>query len=123
MCEIKLNWNSANVKDAELTVELDGDAPSEWKQSFEHTVRLLGGGDWGRVRIKKNAVRVPAISAGDEEKVRFFLESVVEQANSNQHRERPEEADGAKDDATGPDAEMAERFRSYSSGDTEQPSD
>lgn len=122
MSEIKLLWDSAKVRDNELTVELDGEASSEWEQSFEHTVRLLGGGDWGRVRIKKGAVRIDAIALGEEDKVRFFLESVVEQANANEIAEELQRSTGADEDATGVDAEMAERFRSYSSGDEEQAS-
>ena len=125
MSEINLNWKLAQVKDAELTVDLDGKASSEWKHSFEDTVRLLGGGDWGRVRVKKGAVHVEGVVPGEEDKVRFFLESVVEQANAAQRASEPEDdAEKAEDEngASGVDAEMAERFRSYSAAE-EQPSD
>lgn len=124
MSEINLNWKLARVKDAELTVDLDGKASSEWKHSFEDTVRLLGGGDWGRVRVKKGAVHVEAVVPGEEDKVRFFLESVVEQANATQRASEPEDEKQADDEngASGVDAEMADRFRSYSAAE-EQPSD
>jgi hypothetical protein len=116
MSEINLNWSAAKVKDAELKVDLEGKPSSEWKHSFDDTVRLLGGGDWGRVRIKKSTVHVESILPGEEARVRFFLESVVEQANATQRADESEERSKAEDDgATGPDAEMAERFRSYSS--------
>ena len=121
MSEINLNWDSATVKDAELTVLLGGRASSEWKDNFAETVRLLGGGDWGRVRVKKGAVRVEEVVAGEEDKPRFFLESVVDQANASQLSDEAE--DTPEDDgASGVDAEVAERFRSYSK-DHEQPSD
>ncbi len=123
MSEINLKWSSAKVKDAELTVDLEGKASSAWTHSFDDTVRLLGGGEWGRVRIKKGTVHVEAIAPGEEDKVRFFLESVVNQANATQHANESEEASDAEDDgATGVDAEMAERFRSYSGSEDEQSS-
>ncbi|MGI8864892.1 MAG: hypothetical protein ACR2JH_10945 [Solirubrobacteraceae bacterium] len=120
MPEINLNWNSAKVKDAKLTVELDGEASSEWKHSFDDTVRLLGGGEWGSVRVKKQTVRVEHVAPGGEDKLRFFLDSVVEQANASQRP--PDEPEQASDDdaATGVDGEMTERFRSFSSEEEEQ---
>jgi hypothetical protein len=120
MSEINLNWNSAKVKDAKLTVELDGEASAEWKHSFDDTVRLLGGGDWGSVGVKKQTVRVDGVIPGGEDKLRFFLESVVEQANATQRSlDEPEQASEA-DGASGIDGEMTERFRSFSSEEEEQ---
>ncbi|MEA2158470.1 MAG: hypothetical protein QOD66_850 [Solirubrobacteraceae bacterium] len=120
MSEINLNWNSAKVKDAKLTVELDGEASSEWKHSFDDTVRLLGGGDWGSVRVKKQTVRVDDVIPGGEDTLRFFLESVVEQANATQRP--PDEPEQASDDsaASGVDGEMTERFRSFSGEDEDE---
>jgi hypothetical protein len=123
MSEINLNWSSAKVKDGELKVDVDGKPSSEWKHSFDDTIRLLGG-DWGRVRVKKGTVHVEAVVAGEEDKLRFFLESVVEQANATQRTDEGEQesrAEGAG--VTGIDAEMTERFRSYSAGEAEQASD
>ncbi len=120
MSEIKLNWSSARVKDGELKVDLEGKPGSEWKRSFDDTVRLLGGGDWGRLRVKQGAVQIEAIVPGEEDKVRFFLESVVEQANASQHAHESEESSETdRDGATGVDAEMAERFRSFSDEESE----
>jgi hypothetical protein len=120
MSEINLNWNSAKVKDAQLTVELDGEASSEWRHSFDDTVRLLGGGDWGRVRVKKQTVRVEEVSPGGEDKLRFFLESVVEQANATQRRPDEAEPEAEDDGASGVDGEMTERFRSFSGEDEKE---
>jgi len=120
MAEVTLNWSTAEVKDGTLRVDLDGQIPKGWRDSFETTVRLLGHGDWGKVRVKKRAVRVSDVVPGSEEKLRHHLESVVAQANAD-HRE-PEsggaEENGAHEraepsDADGPDAQMAERFRSF----------
>jgi hypothetical protein len=120
MAEVTLNWATSEVEDGKLTVDLDGEIPKGWRDSFETTVRLLGHGDWGKVRVKKQAVRVSEVVPGSEEKLRHHLESVVAQANAD-HRE-PEssgvEEKGALDSSEpsgpdGPDAEMAERFRSF----------
>jgi hypothetical protein len=111
-----LDWSTAVVKEAVLTVELKGKAPSGWKQGFATIVRLLGGGEWGDVAIKKQTVRVKDVVEGQEDKLRHFLDSVVEQANAS-HPGKPEqsgaETEAEPDAADGPDAEMTKRFRAF----------
>ncbi|MGB9182473.1 MAG: hypothetical protein WCB67_00275 [Solirubrobacteraceae bacterium] len=95
---------------------VDGEAPSGWKESFAVTVRLLGGGEWGEVALKKGIVRVKDVVDGQEEKLRHFLDSVVEQANASHPSEtdEPESSDDAEpDEEEGPDAAMTARFRSF----------
>src|SRR5581483_5306297 len=116
MDEAKLNWSSAEVSDGTLKVELDGELEKDWKQSFKTTVRLLGNGDWGEVELKKGTIRVTGVTPGSEEKLRHYLESVVEQANASQAppEEEPDAADEDEDAAEeGPDAEMSQRFRAF----------
>jgi hypothetical protein len=122
--EVKLNWTTAQVEDAKLTVELEGEVPSGWSDSFETTARLLGGGDWGKVRVKKGSVRVSHVSPGSEEKLRHHLESLVAQSNA---AVRPAEAepelkgaDRDSDEDTA-DARMAERFRAFDEDREAQP--
>jgi hypothetical protein len=122
MAEVTLNWATAEVEEAKLTVGLEGKIPSGWKKSFERTVRLLGRGDWGKVRIKKQAVRVSAVTPGSEDKLRHHLEGVIEQANAA-HRSTEGESERQRQDADtddgSPDARMAERFRSFADQDLE----
>ncbi|MGH2868859.1 MAG: hypothetical protein ACRDNK_15020 [Solirubrobacteraceae bacterium] len=116
MASPRLDWSTAEVKGATLTVALDGKAPSGWKGSFAATVRLLGGGEWGEVAFKKRTVRVTDVVEGEEEKLRHFLDSVVEQANASAPSEPDQsesETDAESDEAEGPDAEMTKRFRSF----------
>ncbi len=112
----RLDWSTAAVKGATLSVALDGKAPSGWKEGFATTVRLLGGGEWGEVALKKATVRVEDVVAGEEEKLRHFLDSVVEQANAS-HPSEPDqsesETDAETDESEGPDSEMTKRFRSF----------
>jgi hypothetical protein len=122
MSDVKLNWSSATVTDGELTVELAGDRPRGWKKSFEKTVRLLGaGGNWGEVRVKKGQVHLSRLTAGDEEKVRHFLDSVVTQANANHRPSEPDSDAGDRQpaDEHGPDAEMTKRFRAFAEAEAD----
>ncbi len=118
MGEARLNWMTAAVKDGRLTVELDGDVPTGWKKSFHATVRLLGGGDWGKTEYKKRVVQVGRVQPGDEEKLRHFLESAVAQANAATAPSEPapdaDEQQATPADDAGPDAAMTEQFRSFS---------
>jgi hypothetical protein len=85
-------------------------------QDAERTIRLLGSGEWGEVSIRKGTIRVTAIGAGQEERLRFFLAGVVEQANAAHQLTDAAEGDEAQDTAEQPlgaDAEMTERFRSF----------
>jgi hypothetical protein len=115
----RLEWSAAAVRDGTLTVELAGDRPRGWKATFRRTAKLLGGGDWGEVSLKGAKVKVSDVPDGVEEELRFFLESVVQQANATDLQSKddaddePDERDdpGEGDDA---DARMTARFRAFS---------
>ena len=119
---VELSWSAAEVKDSKLTVPLEGEIPKGWKKSFEATVLLLGGGEWGEIQLKRDRVQVSDVEPGSEEKLRHHLESVVLQANADHEPEQPggSEEDEARDadesepeaQDDGPDAEMTRRFRS-----------
>lgn len=112
-----LDWASAEVKDAKLTVALIGDPPKGWKESFERTLQLLGDGDWGAVELKKGSVRVSDVTPGTEGKLRHHLEAIVAQANAAHEKETDRSEDGEQRDGT--DAEMTERFKSFADEDDE----
>jgi hypothetical protein len=121
MASVTLDWSTAEVKKSKLTVALDGEVPKGWRRSFEATVRLLGGGDWGEIQVKRDAVRVSDVEPGSEEKLRHHLEAVVQQANADHEPDETQEDEapdavqsepGAGDEDDGPDAEMTQRFRS-----------
>jgi hypothetical protein len=123
---VTIDWSSARVEDAKLTVALDGELPSGWKQSFKTTVRLLGDHEWGKVRCKHGEIRVAVVVPDGEEKLRHFLESVVTQANAavapEEDHERDPQAgtDDGRDDSPDddPDAQMTERFRAFATAAT-----
>ena len=120
MSSVKLEWGSAQVKDARLTVALGGEVPKDWKNSFERTVRLLGNGQWGEVQLKKDSVQVSDVEPGTEDKLRHHLEAIVAQANADHEKDDSEgdgngdeHGDGKDDEPEGPDAEMTGRFREF----------
>jgi len=120
MPAVKLNWQTAEVKDGELTVELENELPEGWKQSFESTAKLLGSGGWGEVELNESTVRVGDVSDGDAEKLRHYLESVVDQANADTGAaEEQSETDDEdreqddQDDRDDEDAELTSRFREF----------
>lgn len=115
-----LQWSAADVRDGTLTVEIDGDRPKGWKATFQQTVRLLDGGEWGEVSLKGATVRVTDVSEGSEDKLRHFLDAVVQQANAT-HVEPEDDADDQDDgpedasegDGDDADARMTSRFRDF----------
>ena len=115
MSSVKLEWASAEVKDAKLTVALEGDPPKGWKESFDRTVTLLGDGDWGEIQLRKGTVQVGDVPSGSEDKLRHHLEAIVAQANAAHEDKHDGRGDG--DEPEGPDAEMTERFRAFAEND------
>jgi hypothetical protein len=131
MSEPTLDWGSAAVADGELVVGIDGELPKGWKASFEATAQLLSHGGWKPAKVKKGSVHVGGVSPGDEDRLRHFLESAIQQANADS-LEQDDDADDDADDEDAadpesesetssesepdPDAEMTARFRSFSGG-------
>lgn len=120
MAPPRLDWSSAKVRKGELTVQVVGDPPKGWKDSFNSTAALLGGRDRGVVELRKRTAHVHGISPGDEERIRHLLESAIQQANAGHdvtgEDEEHEQADEAGEDGEpSVDDEMTERFRSFAS--------
>lgn len=121
MTDLHLDWSTAEVRGGKLNVPLDDKPTREWSASFEKTERLLGRGDW-KVKLKKREVVVSEVEPGSEERLRFFLESLVQEANAEVADDEDDERDDAageaedeagSDDENDPDAEMTDRFRSF----------
>lgn len=119
-----LQWSAAEVRDGTLNVPIAGDRPRGWKATFTHTAKLLGGGGWGEVLLKKDQIKVADVREGDEDEVRFFLEGVVQQANAthvdpddvgvDEGADEPDDEGATADDA---DARMTSRFRDFDTGE------
>lgn len=111
-----LDWSSAQVHDGKLEVGLRGERPPGWKDSFDQTVALLPAGDWGKIRLKKDRVRVHDVVEDDVDRLHNFLEGVVQQANAAQEEAEeaaPDDQEADDESADPRDAELTERFRSF----------
>jgi hypothetical protein len=127
MTNLRLDWSTAEVSGGTLTVSLDEKPDDEWAASFERTAHLLDHGTWPQIKLKKREIKVGGVEPGSEEKLRFFLESVVQEANAEaggdadeddagdaqEDEVRPEEAEHESDE----DSEMTERFRAFGTSD------
>jgi hypothetical protein len=130
MTNLQLDWSTAEVSEGKLTVSLDEKPSEDWATSFERTATLLDRGTWPEIELKKREITVGRVDPGSEEKLRFFLDSVVQEANAEQgsdeeddaaaeqEREDEDEDEKAKAQAD-PDDEMTERFRSFAGGSEE----
>ena len=85
-------------------------------------MRLLGGGEWGEIQVKRDEVRVSDVEPGSEDKLRHHLEAVLQEANAAHEPDDGEDdaapdtvqsEPGAGDQDDGPDADMTRRFRSF----------
>jgi hypothetical protein len=131
MEQMQLDWSTAEVNDGTLTIALDGKPPKEWIARFNRTVHLLNQRSWEKVKLKKDAISVKTITAGDEDRLRHFLESVVLEANTvlapddsdNDADDDAEDNDDAASTQDGPDVELTERFRAFAPSDSDSSRD
>jgi hypothetical protein len=131
MAEPRLDWSTARVRDAKLTVEIDGEFPSGWKRTFAAVARLLDRGEWEDVVIKKHQLRVGGVTPGGEEKLQHFLESVIQQTNTDhgvadaashdRDQSDDDEEHGAEADEGSSDVQMTEQFREFADTASDTP--
>lgn len=109
-----IDWASAEVADAVLTVPLAGDVPDGWSERVERTVARLtdhGGAPWEAIEITQERVEVTGVQPGTEGDVRHLLDAAVTQANTDLAPETDAEGDdGPKGQA---DQDMTDEFRSF----------
>jgi hypothetical protein len=114
MSKFKLASTRAEVAGGGVTVPARAQA-AQGLEAELRTVRLLGDGEWGNVRLKKGAVKVSHDAPGTGDKLRHHLDALVAQANSAHERaeapERPAETE--QDEREWPEAEMTARFRAF----------
>lgn len=127
MADLKLDWSSAAVSGGKLTVSLDDKPTKEWRASFERTAQLLDRGTWGDIELSKGTVTVADVVPGSEENLRFFLDSVVLEANGEQpdedEEERDDEEEGGAEREDDPDREMTDRFKAFAPEEKAESSD
>ena len=114
-----IDWGSAEIEDARLTVDLTGASSKAWKQRFESVLALLETphSRWGDVRLGKGGIRVAEVQRGTETELRHFLESIVLQVNSElpESEEAQQDAEEEKlaDKEAQADRQMTAAFRTF----------
>lgn len=114
----QIDWTSAEIKDGVLTVGLVGESPRGWTKRFEAVLALLehGLGDWGRITVTKQRIKVLDVQEGAERELRHLLESVLLQVNSDL---APDTGGGDEDEGESGDPQveadrkMTETFRGF----------
>ena len=106
-----IDWASASVSNARLTVAFTGKPDTEWIERLGRVIERLGhaGSGWGTVEVEKKKLRVDDVSPGAESDLRHFLESAILQANAD--LAAAEDDDGGR--RSGPDQEMTDAFRAF----------
>jgi hypothetical protein len=113
-----IDWSSAEIDDARLTVALTGKGSKAFKERFEGVVSLLdtAHGRWGEIHVTKGGIEVDAVEPGAESELRHFLESVVLEVNSELPPGEDDGRNGASlevDEAAQADRQMAAAFRAF----------
>jgi hypothetical protein len=109
--QASIDWDSAAVKDGDLTVALTGEPNNEWARRVQAVLERLdpARSSAGAAKVTKTHIEVNAVVAGAEDDLRHLLESAVQQANADfapaeeSDHDEPSEADSA----------MTEAFRSF----------
>jgi hypothetical protein len=114
-----VDWGSAEVEDATLTVELTGARSKAWKQRFQSVLALLGTphSRWGEVHLSRKAIQVADVQPGTETELRHFLESIVLQVNSELPPPEESEQDSKQethvDEVAQADRQMTTAFKAF----------
>jgi hypothetical protein len=110
----QIEWGTAEIDDATLSVQLAGASSKAWKARFENVLALLDTphGRWREVSLTKKAISVSGVQHGSEAELRHFLESAVLQANTDTAPDAPLPHD-EEDEEPDADEQMAQTFRSF----------
>ena len=109
---IEIDWASASVEDADLTVALTDTHSKQWGEAFVGVLERLDtrASGWGTIKLGKRKINVADVEPGAENDLRHLLESVVLQANATISAEPADSADSERSE---PDEEMTAAFRAF----------
>lgn len=114
----QIDWDSAQIEDRTLTIELTGSSSKSWNAHFENVLALLDTphSSWGEIHLTKKAIEVTDPRQGGESELRHFLESILLQVNSDTEPDAPQ-PDGEDDDPEPDiDEQMTATFRGFATG-------
>ena len=110
----EIDWTTASVQDATLTVDIAGEPGKEWCSRLQEIIERLDRphSAWGEVEVKRSSLRAGDLTAGCEPDLRHLLESAVLQVNS-EFAPDPEDDASGNDARTELDREMTAAFRAF----------
>jgi hypothetical protein len=112
-----IDWADATIESGTLSVGLTGSASKPWRESFGAVLALLGRNhsQWGEVSLRKNVIEVTDVQQDAAADLRHFLESIVQQVNSDlQPDDGEEEAEQAEaDPEKAADQKLTAAFREF----------
>jgi len=85
-----IEWGTADVEDATLSVQLTGASSKAWKQRFGSVLTLLDArhSRWGEVHLNKKGIRVVEVQPGTESELRHFGGSLSGDSRDEPHPAR-----------------------------------
>lgn len=109
--ERRIDWDTAEVRDGRLTVELVGDGPKGWTKRIPGVIAMLSprGEGWGEITANKHRLEVGAVKEGSEDDLRHLLESALQQVDADLSGDSQD----SEDSDSGKDRKMAETFRRF----------
>jgi hypothetical protein len=111
-----IKWDSTQIEDGTLIVELTSPNPKIWKERFANVLALLdtAHSGWGEVHLTKRGIKVEDLQQGNEEQLRHFLESIVMQVNADTGAQENLTVSGTESEPD-PDEQMVATFRRFAS--------
>jgi hypothetical protein len=112
----RIAWDTAEVSDGDLEVELAGELPKGWATRFgEVLARLTQDGErrWGRTKVAKGRIKVRDLSEGCEKDLRHELESALLQANADLGAIETRQEQGTQTPEQQSDERMTGAFRAF----------
>jgi hypothetical protein len=112
----RIDWQTAEVSDGELHVEVAGAMPKGWaKRVSEVLARLTPESEtrWGAVKVAKRQITVRDLGEGSEADLRHELESALLQANADLGAIETGQAATEATPAEQRDERMSEAFRAF----------
>jgi hypothetical protein len=109
-----IDWSTAAVERATLTVELTGEPSREWAEHMDAVLARLvdGARPWGPIKVAKRRIKVESVEAGSVDDLRHLLESAVQQTNADLMAP-PEAPEATSSEADETDRTLTETFRAF----------
>jgi hypothetical protein len=117
--QAEIDWAEAEVVDGRLVVGLAGEPSAAWVKRAKAVLERLErpGSGWGSVKVTTKKIEVDGLAEGQENALRHFVDSIVQQANADLAEDEDEQDDDEGGAVSESDARMTEAFRAFAPQD------